>query len=150
MPVTAAFSLAMARKALLGTDDPWSDNWQVVPLDDDPSTIDKGTVYADLHPVFAPLNVGTWSIQPYQEPGDPPPPEELLPYAYCASPAAQWTNEEEATLTIRALAVIAQNTITQDYDLLFWQAIEPPIVVPPGDTFVLENLRFAFGGLADA
>ncbi len=150
MGVSSEFTYHMARKLWLGVSDPFS-NRQLVPLTLGASSLDPEAMYDPAWAALPPKAIGDWSIEAYVAPGDPPPPEETLPYAFLTVPPAPWSHAGPSVV-VRTLAVIAWNISrpVPATDLLIWQGLDAPVTLSDGDTFAVTELRFELAELADA
>jgi hypothetical protein len=140
----------MARLLFLDEAMPWGTDWYVTPLTTLVADIARDAAYADVQPAFASdpgHAAGLWGVQAYVAPGTPPPPAEVLPYAYLLAAPAVWTNNGNTDTTVATIAVTAYNGGA--LGLLFWEALSSPVSVPVGDTFRLSALTFNLQELTD-
>jgi hypothetical protein len=87
-----------------------------------------------------------WDVVEYVPADDGPPPvDEVLPYAEMQPGLSPWTNETAESVTVRAVAIVGINGTTEKMDVLFWQVLVTPQVIPPGDTFRLTSFQFIIG-----
>jgi len=141
----------MVRYALAGTAHPWS-NWRAVPLTD--GVIQDGATLADVTQAFTPQAADTWDVQPYVS-GDASSSgssdDEVLPYAYLDDCPLTWTNTGSVAVTVRSVAIIADNSETSESqtDILFWSRVSPAVTVAPGETFELTEFVVDIREIAD-
>ncbi len=148
MPAMPRFVKAWGRLVLAGTAVPWSSAWKVAGVAEAAVGADATL---DALTVALPGQAATaWSIQPFV-PYEEGPPEvfEVLPAVTTSAPL-QWTNSGAEPVTVHAFIVYALNPTTGKNEVLLWQQLASPLVVPPGDTATLTQFRFTLHEVFDA
>ena len=148
MPVHQDFAYRAAQLLFQGTAMPYA-SWRIAPLKVSASAIRPDSDYDASLNAFPPNSIGNWGVSVYVPEEDPPPPYEILPYAYLLSAPSAWTNSTGADVIVAAVAVLALDTTIPGFAYLFWQGIDPHVTVADGETFEVTDLRFEIAELGD-